>query len=387
MDVVLTSFGTGVESGLGECGDTDMKFSIFYRMPPLMLEDKGTLRLDYAALFMFDRVIVDQGTYQQAIAPELEKCAWNGFKRETVEMLQKSVAEYSEVLRALKSSGRLITKDFDAAFSEVRQIWKQATDHDMKRIPEWVTPLESSLKEWEKIGLQLTLGIEEFWSGSEVKPWEILFMPYRPHALTAYDRADHYLNTLRNWKKKQTRQERHYARTVVREYLSYINFNMILSFHLNAALLDWQDMQPFYDKKFALADRTKPPEARMATQSRKLFELMFPQFVPKTPRRLVRALEDKRVEELRLLIHRSLEGSEDFDSDFAIRTLKEVLRLEHRAIARRRICGWATLPLGIIPLVGTAVQKTVQEAINALWGNRELREYRWYYLINEIDES
>lgn len=386
MDVILTSFGAGMQSLASICSEPDTRFSLFYRMPPLMLEERGTFRLDYAGLFMFDRVIVDEKTYQQAIDPKLEEYEEEGLTKDAIKMLRQSVAEYSKFFQALESSGHLVTKDFDGIFSQAEEVWEQATDYDMGNITEWAKPLELSLEKWSKVEQHVIDGIEKFWGHPE-RAMELLFVPYRPHALSTYDHADNILDTLKNWKRQQSEESRDYTREIVRDYLSYVNFNLILSFECEAAFLDWEDMQPFYDKKFTLAGRRKYPEAQKIQQSRKLFELLFPHFAPKNPKSLVRAIEDKRIEELRLLIQQSLEGSVEFDSNFAIRTLKEVLKLEHKAILRRRICGWATMPLGFIPVVGSGVEKAGQELLNVLWANRPLHKYRWFYLINELDES
>jgi hypothetical protein len=356
-------------------------------MPPLMLEDRGTFRLDYSSLFLFDSVIVDEQTYENAIERDPADFSGRGLTSAAIAMLQHSVEEYAGVLRALRSSGRLVTADFDGAFRRLRDLWTLVMDADMRSIGRWVEPLHQSVARWDAVAERVTKGIETLWLPTGVEAEQLNVVPYRPHALTPGDRAHHFLHTARNWKKRQPSWEREEVRSVLRDYLAYVNFNLILARDSQAAFVDWEDMQPFYDRKFQAAEESDHPARKHVLQSRKLFEILFPHFVLKSPKRLMRALEDKRVGELRLLIQQSAEGSVEFDHAFAASVLREILKLEHRAIVRRKICGWATLPLGLIPAVGSGVEKLVEEIAERLWANRPLAKYSWFYLINELDKS
>ncbi|MFC1971213.1 hypothetical protein ACFLV0_04720 [Chloroflexota bacterium] len=67
--------------------------------------------------------------------------------------------------------------------------------------------------------------------------------------------------------------------------------------------------------------------------------------------------------------------------------MRDVLRLEHKSILRRKITDWATLPLGIIPVLGTGIQKGADEIVNTLWSDRPLKKYSWFYVLNKLDAS
>lgn len=84
---------------------------------------------------------------------------------------------------------------------------------------------------------------------------------------------------------------------------------------------------------------------------------------------------------------KAIREGRDFDPLECIQILKEILRLEKKAVFRRKITGWATLPLGFIPLIGTPLQKGVEELVDRLWADRPANEYNWYYLISDLDLS
>src|SRR6185436_16466559 len=220
MNGLLTSFGIGMRS-FKILSEDPPAFSLFYRMPPLMLEDQGTFRLDYSALFLFDRVIVDEQTYRRAIHPELEEDVETSLAPPVVEMLRRTVAEYAEVLRALHSGGRLVTSDFDADFRRLEDLWTETMDADLRDVGRWAAPFHQSVTRWDAVAAWVEKGIERFWRPAGVEAMALNVVPYRPHALTPGDRAQHLLGTLKNWKKRQSPEAREEVRSALRDYLAY----------------------------------------------------------------------------------------------------------------------------------------------------------------------
>jgi len=174
--------------------------------------------------------------------------------------------------------------------------------------------------------------------------------------------------------------------------LGYINFNLILAVEFEAAFTDWHDMQPLYAAKFKTAPEVKTASPddhnrKILAQGRRLFDFMFPYFMPKSFKGLLKAVDDNRVVKMREFVANALERGAEFDSALCTAILRDVLRLESKAVLRRKITGWVTLPLGVIPVLGTPIQKGAEELINALWADRPLKKYSWFYLLNELDVS
>ena len=110
----------------------------------------------------------------------------------------------------------------------------------------------------------------------------------------------------------------------------------------------------------------------------------MPSSFPVDPKTLARAFDDRRIDDLREMVQQAVRGKVEFNCEFAIRTLQEVLRVEGVAAVRRKFTGWSTLPLGLIPVIGTGVQKVAEETINTLWSDRPQKEFAWYYLISDL---
>jgi len=389
MDVVLTSFGIGMRE----------RRTLFCRMPPLYLDQSSLdggrpawrFHIDYASLFMFDRVIVDERSYASALDNTTladDEEPW--LTGELAEAVRQGAAEYAEVLKALHRAGRLMTRDFEQVLADGRSIVERATRADLSDIPRWVSPIESAVSQWSRsMDYFRSQGRED--QNSVLTEDEQDSLRMIAHVMgNAGHMTQYALETLRHWKKQQSPPMRKLCRDILRDYIYYANFNLFLSFDCQSPFLDWTDMQPIYKEKFRAARpgaAPKIPGQLVADESRKLFDFLFPYFVPRSPADLIKAVEDKRIDRLRSFVKDAVERGTAFDPVECLHILKDVLRLEHRAGMRRNITGWASLPLGFIPVMGTPVQKAFEELVNRLWSNRSTAQYSWFYLINEIDIS
>jgi hypothetical protein len=396
MDIILTSFGMGMQSSNAK--------SPFQRMPPLFL-DEGAARdlpvpwprfyLDYAVFFMFDRVIVDEGTYEKAVSGEPRDSDSDRSPRPSmIEAVREATREYAGVLRSLQVSGRLILKNFDSIKSRTQPVLEQAIALDLSEIPRWGRSIESSISQWRSVrnrfSDQITdmrsIGLTDF----EHEGIHVLTQLMSIGEMRAHFSSYEIIGTIRRWKKRQPAEVRILARKLLRDYLAYINFNLILSCECQSPFIDWTDMQPLYEENFRPhgQDCLRASESQqIAEKSRRLFNCLFPSLIPKSHTEMMRAINDKRTDDLRNFVKNAIDRGETFDTLECAAILKEILRLERRAGVRRSITGWATLPLGFIPVVGTPIQKGAEELINRLWSNKPIERFAWYYLIDEIDGS
>jgi hypothetical protein len=170
-------------------------------------------------------------------------------------------------------------------------------------------------------------------------------------------------------------------------YLVYVNANLILSNAMDSALHDWEDILPFYRQKFLGVAQRNPPGAAQADASRQLFDIALPELAIDSPRHLLRVLKHRHVEELRRLIDAASKGDVEFDADFARNVFREVFGIERKAAKGRRIVGYATMPIGFIPLIGNFVQALVQEAAGTLLERRLRKPYRWLYMLSDLAQQ
>lgn len=377
MDLVLTSFGM--------CMDKSSINSPFYKMPPLILKDKiPTLQLDYAALFIFDRLIIDESSYNHAIDPALDDYK-KYYSQNLLEKLETSTAANSQILQSLYNSGRLIISNFDSIYLKNREKIDKIISTDLKsnNITQWIKPFELSINQWRHLLNCLHGQNDDFLQDDNYlfSRRDLLHVLKSP-----VNNLQMKTDLFKHWKRKLSPSVRENIRKALYDYLAYVNFNLILSAEFQAPFIDWADFQPFYIQKFKDL-QNKDNGSQLIDHSRKLFELVFPYFIPKSNKDLLKVLEDKRIEKLRIFIQDAVNNKIEFDSKYVINILKEVLKFEKQAAIRRSISGWITLPLGFIPIIGTGVQKIAEETINKTWANKPLNEYSWFYLINNLDAS
>jgi hypothetical protein len=382
MDLILTSFGLGMSK--------PERQSPFHRLPPMCMEqDTRRLGLNYGALLMFDRIIIDEATYEALLEPRKSNALW--LTPDIERRISGATRDYREFVKQLNTSGRLVTRNFDTSLKQHQDILEAALEYDLRNPMAWVGILEESLRRWDRqmeaIGLRRRQEVSISAPIDSNNEEQFYFLAIAHCLANRYLSVRVLVDVLKRWKSKQEPNLREKARALLRDYLAYVNANIVLSHLYDAPFVDWEDLDPFYKRKFLLAGRREIPGRRHIEQARRLFDVVFPGFFPRDIRVFSRALDDKRIEDLRHLVKDAVEGRVTFDSDFAARTLREVLRQERKAVFRRRITGWLTLPLGLIPVWGTAVQKAAEEAGNALWSSRLLSRHAWFYLVTELDFS
>jgi hypothetical protein len=121
-------------------------------------------------------------------------------------------------------------------------------------------------------------------------------------------------------------------------------------------------------------------------QVERLFTIAFPDLAIQDTSALLKALNDKRIVELRQLISDAVLGKVEFDEHFANSVLTEVLRGERKTGRVRKILGYLTLPIGFIPWIGTPAQKVLEEAIGSSMEKKIKEQHKWFYMLSDIAE-
>jgi hypothetical protein len=377
MDIIMTSFGLAMEDG-------SQSPSPFARFPPLYIAHRiDRIFIDYSVLFLFERMIMDEKTF--------ERLTDMSFKTKIPFPYSDDMLEIGNIFRSLKASGRLVLKNFDEVLRASREQIIEATQNDLKDIYPWTRILEEAINQWTDTIDQfrpIYAGVEG--NRGSYTAFEENALRYVGHTLASHRLAAHHiLDSLKYWKKSQDPLDRRRCRELLKDYLAYINFNLTLSLECKAPIIDWKDMQPFYEKKFRTAVNKEQdnPEQKNVEFGRKVFDILFPYFFPKDSNALLRAIDDRRVDTLRQFVQDSVSKGEPFDDKASVRILKDILKQENKASLRRKITGWATLPLGFVPVLGTPLQKGAEELVNALWSDSSLKKHSWFYLINDLDMS
>ena len=359
MRLLLSAFGVG----------TTLFHEYFYRMPAVSMSTIGPRFIpDYPVLLLFDEFVVDAKTVERV--RDTERRSWYG--------------DMAAVFEALDSSGRLVVKDFDEVVKPHMDAIQESVGYDLRNIQEWAPVFEESISRWRafsQMGKQLlSQKTPDSLSGEEYELRDVFEHGYYGHSVSL---EREFGSLLQHWKSRMPREDRDYARTVVGHYLSYISANLCIAGTTDSMIHDWQDIEPIYRKKFKLSLRAGEEMDKMA-QARRLFAFVFPEFHLEDVGSFVKALDDKRIESLRALINSAASGDQTFDEAFATATLREVLKAEQKASFRRKVVGWATLPLGFIPWLGAPLQKAADEGISRPLEASARKDKEWYYLVSEM---
>lgn len=384
MKVMITSFGVE-HTLLSEVARNTM----FHRMPPVSFRKVNEAFMpDFELLLLCDTIIMDEASFDR--------------------LVRGSVAAYShvsETFQALKSEGRIELKDFSSTLRPHAELLDRMIEHDLKILDQWVEPLRESLTLWRhfsrmSMNLMRAVRDDRFYGPNihtDLHPPE-----HYPHNQLLLHEVDHMMHYDRaivaqmtmlasealESSTKRERTEYHDAlRNVLRSYLTYVDANLILSHQLEVGFHDWLDFTPFYSAKLLSVGRDEDPVREGRTQLEKLFTIPFPELAIRNTRSLMKVLNDKRLEELRGLVAEAIDDRVQFDNEFAKSVLREVFRNSEDAKKLRSIVGYATLPIGFIPWIGTIAQKAIEEGVGIQIEAKYKKKHRWFYMLSDVARS
>lgn len=366
MKLLLSSFGL----------NTSLFGGYFSRMPAVSMASVGTCFVpDYPVILLFDKVVIDEKTFE----------ALENFNN------KQYFKEVGHLIEALNDAGRLEIHDFEKIISPYQSQIDKSIEYDLSDIGEWREEFERSVSIWHKFANMAKYALMEKYSkGVKLTDEEeillnVFEMGYWGRcSFFTHDRTIGYF--LKNWRNKMDLEVRYNIQKILGEYLRYTATNLLLSDKLEATLHDWSDFEPLYRKKLNISLKTKNEKENEMSQIRKLFEVICPDFEPKNPSTFVKSLDDPRIESLRDLVQDAVAGKISFDEKYANEILREVLKVEKKISFKRKIVGWATLPVHFIPWAGTPMQKISEELISKSLEIKARKGKEWFYLISDISK-
>lgn len=343
--------------------------SLYDRMPPVeMRELHSAFTPDYATLLLADKIVMDEQSFSRL--------------QFSSHPLYRTV---SETLRSLHREGHVELVDFESTLRAHEGVLQTMLEFDMRVLDEWVRPLRNSLATWTQFAQQTQKRFRE-----EESEDEALFMAMGMLHLVANRIAgqravaDMMLEeALESSRKRRRKEYRDILRKTLRPYLHYVNCNLVLSHAYSSGFHDWSDFQPFYERKFMPIGQESTDVESRADKVRQLFTVPFPEFAIRNTDQLVRAVNDRRIKDLRQLVAEAANGNVTFDEEFAKRTLTEVLHAERHWNRWRNITSYVTIPIGQIPWVGAVFQKAIEEVAGRVLETHFQKDHRWYYLLSE----
>ncbi len=383
MDLLLTSFDL-FNKNLEETSSDN----IFYKMPPVSISSfKDRFIPDYEVLLLANRFILDQQAFER--------------------LGNNKSGLYSEVFttfKILKSEGFVKTVDFESILSENKDQLDQMLETDLLSIDQWIPILDKSRSKWAKFNKLIQGKINDN-QNANTKSHHIKIIKTSTqveHFLLDVEKTNYFPNSDFKGNSKYFKKiknnvldffKNHYEniRCKNREdrlvgYLKYVNSNILISKILNSGFYDWQDLEPFYSKKFNLM--TEEEDKIDITQNmnqavKNLFEVSFPDFKNWNVASLVSALKDKRIIKLRKLVQDAANGEVEFDLEFAQRTFDDIKEIKKDVEKKKKMIFRSTIPLKLIPHVGALASDLIRDFGPEFYEKRKKEKYQWFYFIRE----
>ena len=371
MNLMLTSFGidqdsSKIKSSMGYRGrlSSDDIYSPFYRMPPVNMNViKENFKPDYSILLLCDKVVMDELSFK--------------YLKDNPHPLYANIAE---TFRHLNKEGFIELLDFSSILDDNHDLLQKMLFHDLENIAQWITPLRESSSIWKKFLKNCTENIFKNDINEADEPDQILNA--RMLHLSGMESLNiEALLELRDSIVVSARYEDEDLYNLFKNYLSYVNSNIILSKELKIGFHDWSDFLPFYRYKFLYVGQERLSMEDHTSASKRLFEVSFPEYSIKDSNTLIKMLHDDRIIDLRNLIQEAVDGKTTFDEKFARDTFKKVFEIEKQIGKYRTITSFVSelIPLSVLAKI------PIMDFIDDRIRDKLTQEYRWFYLISDID--
>ncbi len=343
-------------------------------LPPL--DPKIPNQIDVLPFLLADSVIMDESTF-----------SWLQEERSSQFEFPRLSAESKKILKLLKEENIIELKNFQEILRTYDDVLQQMEiddkrdDRNLNRI--W----QNSIKLWAKFIIDVAADYGE-------KPTSISLL------------ADGFQQMLRRREKfftASTAIKKHsYDEEVKLGYISKgamvaydtlewskypfinhirdVNRTLLLSNIFNVEFYDWFDYQPFYKYKFSRLG-LKAENISEANTTKKIIELYLPEVRFENPEAVLRWREKGAILRLREFIHNTRYNESEIKKDILLDIQQEILSIENKIEKVTKIVSYLTLPLEIIPNIGTLLSKITEEAANMLIRKILRKDYQWHYFL------
>ena len=335
----------------------------FGKLPPAIISSSlnNIVSPDYASLVLADELLMDAQSFEN---------------------LKRSKGPFTALANTyeiLEKEGYVRFLDYESLLAKYDSLLEQMVASDLGEAEIWIEPMTQSVSDWQDFAFEYSQRTESLPAGTSE------FMSY----------AMHHVGTPKNFIVGFKDLVDFGAgakllpgfRRVIEPYLRQVNSNLLLSVITESIVHDWSDFAPLYRRKMHTMTEDYVAASKQPEHLRRLFEISFPEFAIADDKGLVKTLGDPRVKELRKLVRDATIGNEVFDEEFGRRTMVEVFRNWRKTERTRKIASYASLPFGLIPWVGTALQKGVDEAANHLLARSLKKKHGWFYLLTELEQQ
>ena len=357
MKILLTSYDF-------EKKDNINKTSFDKMVPLYWQETTNSFTLDYALFIFADEIIMDKKSYNQ-----LKNTKTNFYKNS------------ASLLHILFNEGLVKLEDYDKVLNSKKKFLKLMNKKDLTEYNSWVEPFKKSIETWKEFTNRFNKKYDKI---SNYREYNAALSSLMLEEIDKNYEFAQFISSLYSATNRRKAIYKAIFKNKLENRISYVNSNLILSNHFNATISDWNDYIPFYEEKFIRFGKDNYPLEKEKQALNKLFNISFPNLSLFDNKKIIKILTDKRLVYLREMIEASLNEGIEFDKEFAIKTLEKVIGVHNKINKLRTLASYCTMPIGYIPLVGTPLQKLIEEGIVLPTKLKLEKELKWYFFINEI---
>ena len=288
-------------------------------VPPVIKSD-NIWDLDYSTLLLFDKIVMD------TLAKDFIDTA--------------NVAEHKQLkesIHILGEEGKVDFVDYSQLTNNTENELKIILESELRDPIHWFDETKKALFGWKNISKNLFEGEPSHLANDlEEVPFGIWFYLKKSGLNLEKNEMNYVENLFSKKRKKYTSHEQEIIREVSKTYLTNVNHTLLLSRETNSATYDWNSLSSFYHTKFIRAVNNQGGKLHEAEKIRELFNVAVPDYKPRKAIDFVKLQNDKRIKSLRDLIKTAVENKTQFDREFYIRTMEELL-LKGRKSNKSRI--------------------------------------------------
>jgi hypothetical protein len=334
----------------------------FETLPPLGSFDpnRGFVP-DFPALMMFDEFVLDGEAYERLEHPG--ERLW--------------LKEWRDLVRALRAEGSLAIEDVAGAAQARSHERGAMLRKDVKDPTRW----------WQAMAYYNALSSRaEKLLGSSPREAQRVAWDFNPEESYGVRGSDGHVHNLAVVLADagESANDAHLelfgtALAEVKRHLREVNACLITCDELDVAPLMWAPYRRYLEVKLP-----HTPVVDSQRASDEFFRIAFPAYAPTTVREFAKARTNRAVVALREEILRASEKGDALDPVYPQRVLTEVLRLEAKGARMRRIIGWISNAVGLVPVPGVGLAAAAAgEGVSALLDRKRRKPWRWFYLISD----
>lgn len=343
---------------------------------PLAIDSDGGLDLDYSAILLAERFIIDQASFR-----------FIAERRETF------LGPMCRSLQALRDEGLLDVLDFGRVCAPYRAQIKAKTLALLNDVHEW---LPIARQQWQRLRGELE-DFQQRYCVSEratvnTAHYGVINLLESRGGFDARE-SDRLHGILQSKRKRLTKGEECDIRDILKPLIAQVLINDLIRQQIKSPFLDWDDTEGFYERlhlgQWETSEDSELPMSALAVQSRCLFNVVIPGLQPERIEDVIAFVQNnKAVRSLRAELWSLLRNGSSVSKEWMLDLHNEVSKADIRVERRSRVIKWAghiaNLFIPGVELLKEAVIAGTEEIAEKVTERSSRSRFEWYYALQRL---